>query len=85
MVAFIISSECVYNGLIELYSNQSSTSPKALNPSTILMELIKSIVFPLWFMRCAVKHAKKRLELLDISRVQIVEMSLSPKLVLKEE
>lgn len=88
--AVIIASTFTFNFLGGLLSSAPTPSPATLNTvtsvsgSTFVTDMIRSLIFPLWFMRCAIDHGKKRLKLLDESRVQIVEVTLNPKIIIKQ-
>ena len=69
ILAVIMASTAVFDffrGLLaSSHSSDSTEKVSTVESSSFLMDWMKSIVFPLWFLRCAVDHGKKRLKLLD--------------------
>jgi hypothetical protein len=54
------------------------------NEDGILMFIFKNLVFPMMFLKYALIHGKQRMKLVEDSKVQIVEVTLNPKLVIKQ-
>jgi len=88
IIAIVAASTAVFSIFASLLTFNIPTdgqAEKQQNESSdgILMFAFKNFVFPLMFLKWALLHGKLRMKLVEDSKVQIVEVTLNPKLVLK--
>lgn len=81
-IAFYLASVMLFTIFSLLFaSKQEAPAPGQEN---ILVDLLTTFVFPFYFLKEAVGHGKRRMKLWDDSMVQIVELTLNPKLTIKQ-
>jgi hypothetical protein len=85
LVAIVAASQAFFAIMQTLLTFNVPGTPeeKKTNSDGILMLAFKSLIFPAMYLKLAVEHFKKRMKMIDESRVQIVEVTLNPRLVIK--
>lgn len=90
IVAIITASEAVFAfvGMLFTYNSvvNTQTQPMVTNTSHegFLVKVFTNLVFPYYFMMKALSFGKKQLKILEDSKVQIVEVTLNPKIIIKQ-
>lgn len=82
-IAFYLASTMLFALFSLIFAGkQEGAAPQP--QENLLVELLTTFVFPFYFLREAVAHGRRRLKLWDESMVQIVELTLNPKLTIKQ-
>lgn len=80
LAAFYLASTTLFALFALIFAGRQAGQPQ----ENLLAELLTTFVFPFYFLREAVAHGRRRLKLWDESMVQIVELTLNPRLTIKQ-
>jgi hypothetical protein len=84
IIAIYLSSTMVFY-LFSLIFTSTKTQESSNKPqSNLFIDFFTMIAFPIYFVKASIEHGKRRMKLWEESVVQIVELTLNPKLIIKQ-
>ena len=90
IVVIVTASETVFAFIREFFTYNTSVNNQAQsvvtnkNQEGFIVKLFTNLVFPYYFLMAAITFGKKQLKILEDSKVQIVEVTLNPKIIVKQ-